>query len=82
LPEARGERRRERASEAPPGSSSGYTVKRDEPPFLHGGRAGSVASVFEIYRGQSVPGKRNNFDIRYAIKDAIRHASTRVPARK
>jgi len=31
------------------GSSPGYIVKRDEPPFLPGRRAGSVATIVEIY---------------------------------
>lgn len=51
----RGERRSERAGKALPGSSPGYIAKRDEPPFpLGGGRAGSVATIFEIYRGRRV----------------------------
>lgn len=32
------------------GSPLGYTVKRDEPPFPLGGRAGSLATIFKIYR--------------------------------
>lgn len=36
--------------------SLGYIVKRDEPPFPLGGRARSVATIFEIYRGRKVYG--------------------------
>lgn len=42
--DARKEEREEQA-----GSSTGYIVKRDEPPFLSGRRAGSVATIVEIY---------------------------------
>lgn len=41
--DARKEEREEQA-----GSSTGYIVKRDEPPFLSGRRAGSVATIVEI----------------------------------
>lgn len=51
-------RERERGSERTGGERGdwqdplGYIVKRDEPPFLLGGRAGSVATIFEIYHGR------------------------------
>jgi len=38
------------------GSSLGYIVKRDEPPFPLSGRARSVATIFEIYRGRKAHG--------------------------
>lgn len=37
-------------------SSLGYIVRRDERPFSFSGRARSMATIFEIYRGRKVHG--------------------------
>ena len=53
------------------GSSPGYIVKRDEPPFLPGRRAGSVATIVEIYlQPKGVhESRRNNFDVRLSSSE-------------